>query len=190
MPVEDVDFPVDAPLPPAETSTAPRGPLAETTPESLVQEPHRGAAEDEIGGEETAPAVQAFDPRVSEPFEGLLYLGRLTDTFEAYGHRFAIRTLSTAEVLEIGLLHKPYRDSLSDVKAYQAALVAACVVSVDGKPLPLPVTSEAFDTSLLNRFEFVKRSWFPPLLDVIYERYLNLEAEVDLVLTAMGNPSR
>lgn len=192
MPVEDVDFPEDVhPVPPTATSTAPRGPSGAITPDP-VQEPHRGPAEDASGTEETEKPepLPEFDPRVREDFEGLLYLGRLTDSFEAYGHQFVIRTLSTGEVLEIGLLHKPYKDSLAEVKAYQAALVAACVVSVDGKPMPLPVTNEPFDTALANRFEYVKRTWFPPLLDVIYERFLLLEAKVDAVLAGMGNQSR
>lgn len=191
MPVEDSDFPPDeeaAPLPPAVTSTVPRGPSV-TTPDPAL-EPHRDPVEEANSTEEAKTPIAEFDPKVRQDFEGLLYLGRLTDEFEAFGHSFIIRTISTDEVLEVGLLHKPYKDSISEVKAYQAALVAACVVSVDGKALPLPVTNDPYDTALSNRFHYVKRSWFPPLLDVIYERYLLLEARVDEALTAMGNRSR
>ena len=136
-----------------------------------------------------AEAPPEFDPRFRQDFEGLLYLGRLTDTFSWLGHTFTIRTLSSGEVLEVGLLHKKYVGTLADVKAYQAALVAACVVEVDGQPMPVPLTNAAADTALVNRFNYVLRSWFPPTLDVVYERYLLLEARVGEVIEAMGKAS-
>lgn len=160
-----------------------------TTPDDQDPEPHRDAAEDESGQDGTEPLPE-FDPRVRDDFDGLLYLGRLTDSFSYAGHEFTIRTLSTGELLEVALLHKPYAGTMGDAKAYQAALAAACMVSVDGKPMPLPITNEATDTALVNRFEYVKRTWFPPLIDVIYGRFLDLEDKVDRVLEAMGNPSR
>jgi hypothetical protein len=190
MPVEDDDFPPDvvATDPPATTGTTPRGPSV-TTPD-LDLEPHRDAAEDTSEQEETTEPLPEFDPKHRLDFEGLLYLGALTHEFTYLGHAFKIRTLSTDEVLEIGLLHRPYVDTLSDVKAYQAALVAACVVTVDGKPLPMPITNDVADTPLANRFAYVRRSWFPPILDAVYEQYLLLEGRVDDVLRSMGNPSR
>lgn len=193
MPVEDVDFPeeVGETIPPVTTSTAPRGPSSVPTPDDLDLEPHRDAAEDATDGEETeAPALPEFDPRVRNEFDGLLYLGRLTDAFTYMGHDFVIRTLSTGEILDVALLHKPYLGTMGDIKAYKAALVAACVESVDGRPMPLPITNQPMDTALANRFAYVQKTWFPPLIDVIYERFLALEEMVDRVLAAMGNPSR
>lgn len=189
MPVEDDDFPPDvvAQVSPEPTSTVPRGPSV-TTPD-LDLEPHRDAAEEAEDQEETEPLPE-FDPKHRLDFEGLLYLGALTDEFSYLGHKFLIRTLTTNEVLEVGLLHKPYADSLGDVKAYQAALVAACVIKVDGQSLPLPITNDVSDTPLANRFQYVREHWFPPILDAIYERYLLLERRVDDALRAMGNPSR
>jgi hypothetical protein len=130
--------------------------------------------------------IPQFDPRVRQDFEGLLYLGRLTDQFTWLGHRFTIRTLTAGEILEVGLLHRQYVGTLADVKAYQAAVVAACCIDVDGKPMPVPITNQVADTELLNRFQFVLQSWFPPTLDAIYERYLLLEARVEEVIRAMG----
>src|SRR5690606_3529884 len=117
---------------------------------------------------------------------GLLYIGRLTDDFYWLGHHFVIRTLTMGEIIEVGLLHKEYAGSLADVKAYQAAVVAGCVVSVDGKPLPMPLTNDPQDTELINKFQYVLRSWYPPTLDVVYERYLLLEARANQVIEAMG----
>lgn len=129
---------------------------------------------------------QGFDQRFRQDFEGLLFIGKLTDTFTWLGHRFTIRTIPSDDLLEMGLLHKPYVGTIADVKAYQMLVVAACIVAVDDQPPPFPVTNETTDTLLLNRFNFVRRSWFPPTVDVIYERYLLLEKRVEDVIEEMG----
>jgi len=195
MPLEHGDWPVEEPAaqqdPAGEVtgSDSLDGPLPVPTPGSPVLEPHR------VGPEASNPpqakeVLPVFDPKVREDFEGLLYLGRLSTTFTRLGHDFEIRTLTTGEILEIGMLAKPYRDSMADVKAYQAAVVAACVTRVDGRPMPTPVTDDVLDTGMSNRFNYVLRSWFPPLLDIVYEQYLLLEDRVGQVLEAMGKASR
>jgi hypothetical protein len=126
-----------------------------------------------------------FDPKHRQDFEGLLYLGRLTHEFEWLGHKFLIRTLAVDETLEIGLVTQPYNGTVSEPKAYQAAVVAACVVKVDGKPMPVPLSDDPGDSALLNRMETVKR-WFPPTLDKVYEEFMLLEDRVVKVLDAMG----
>lgn len=196
MPVEDAawDDPAPGPVqvPPVEvTDTVPRGPSV-TTPD-LDLEPHRDPVEDASDDGEEAPddePLPEFDPKVRQDFDGLLFLGKLEDEFYWLGHRFVIRTLVTDEILEVGLLHKQYAETLADVKAYQAAVAAACVVTVDGKPLPQPLSVDPSDTALRNRFDYVRKSWYPSVLDQVYQRYLMLEGKVDAVIEAMGNPSR
>jgi hypothetical protein len=192
MPVEDGEWDEQYPTPPADSAnlgTTSFGPGVETplAGDSPISEPHPETLVEmsESADTKTEP-IPEFDPKVHQDFEGLLYLGRLTDQFTWLGHRFLIRSLSAGEILEVGLLHKPYVGSLADVKAYQAAVVAACVLEVDGKPMPVPLTNERTDTSLVNRFDYLLRSWFPPTLDAIYERYLLLEARVEEVIEAMG----
>ena len=136
--------------------------------------------------EEPPEPPPEFDSRYREEFEGLLYLGKLNHRFSWAGHRFVIRTLTSGDITEIGLLHKPYRDTVGETKAYQALVVAACIETVDGKALPLPITNQAEDTMLVNRFEYVLRVWFPPTLDAVYEQYLILETKVEEALKAMG----
>jgi hypothetical protein len=141
---------------------------------------------DEGDGAAPEEPLPEFDTRWREPFEGLVFLGRLQKTFRWMGHKFLIRTLVTDEVLEVGLLHAQYVNTLADVKAYQAAVVAACVIKVDDQPMPLPITDDQVDTPLAARFEYVLKHWFPPILDVVYEEYLELEVTVNKVLAAMG----
>ena len=154
-------------------------------------EPHRESQVDESASPDPSDdeSVPEFDERHKRDFEGLLYIGHLQDEFVWFGHKFVIRTLKTGEILEVGLLHSKYVGSLSDIKAYQAAVIAACVVSVDGRPLPMPLSSKAEDTALYPRFQHVL-DWHPPVLDAIYEKFLLLEARVNEVIDAMVEASK
>lgn len=133
-----------------------------------------------------AEIQEGFDPRFRQDFEGLLFIGKLTDNFTWLGHRFVIRTIPSDDLLEIGLLHKPFNATVSDVKAYQMLVVAATIVSIDGQQPPFPISNEVGDTLLNNRFRWVQKSLFPPTIDVIYERYLILEKRVEDVIEEMG----
>lgn len=151
-------------------------------------------ADGEQTGADQEPGPQAeelpkFDQRFTEEFNGLLFVGALTDTFTWLGHEFVIRTLTTGELAEVALAVKKYGDTDAALKVWQAAVVAACVMTVDGRPMPLPLTNDPNDTEFLNRFRFVMRSWFPPTLDAVYQRYYNLELTVRRVIEAMGNHS-
>lgn len=136
---------------------------------------------DEVS-EEPQPA--AFDPRYREEFEGLLFIGSLRKRFRWAGHEFVIRTLVTNELLEVSLLQKPYQGSMGEIKAYQAAVVAASILSVDGKPPPLPITDEI--SALEARFHYVINHWQPIVIDMLYGQVMDLEAKVNEVLAAMG----
>lgn len=166
------------------TSTGPAQDAPPASSETPSENLEPQEAEDIQAQAEEEPLPE-FDPKWRDEFEGLIFIGALTRTFSYLGHQFIIRTLTVDEILEIGLLTKPYRGTLGDTKAYQAAVTAACVVSVDGNNLPIPITNEVSDTLLLNRFNYVKRHWFPPILDAIYEQYLVLENTVDSVLKSM-----
>lgn len=146
-----------------------------------------GADSQEAGAQEDP--LPEFDPRFREEFEGLLYIGALTETFTWLGHQFQIRTLTTGEVLEVALAAKPYEGTEGADKSYQAAVVAACVMSIDGKPMPAPITKDPGDTPFLNRFRYVLEHWYPTVLDAVYERYYRLEITVREVIDAMGNRS-
>lgn len=136
--------------------------------------------------DETAsnPAVPSFDPRYTEEFEGLLFLGALRKRFRWMGHEFVLRSLVTSEVLEVGLIQKPYMGSMGEIKAYQAAVVAASILSVDGKPPPIPVTD--MDSDLEARFQYVITHWQPIVIDMLYGQVLSLEMTVNETLSAMG----
>jgi hypothetical protein len=159
------------------------GPSSDALVQSTEPQP---ATDDGVESESQVPdPLPEFDPKYRRAFDGLLYLGKLTDSFEWLGHTFTIRTMTANEVLEIGLIHAPYVGTMAEVKAYQALVVAACVVEVDGRPLVIPLTDAPEDTPLRNRFRYVIDHWYPPTLDAIYERFLLLEKQASDVIGAM-----
>lgn len=136
---------------------------------------------------EEAPPLPTFDPRYIEDFEGLLYIGALGVTFPWLGHRFKIRTLTTGEIIEVGMAVKQYDGTVGDNTAYQAAICAACLVSVDGNPLPAPIAKG--ESRIENAFKYVIDNWFPSTISKVYDEYYQLEFKVREVIEAMGKVS-
>lgn len=180
----------EGPLDPArdEAATSPGPPLSSQAPADST-DPLTADVADQGEVEQDEEELPEFDPRFREEFDGLLFLGFLRDTFTWAGHTFQIRTMRVDELLEVALVSRPYVGTLGEAKGYQSAVVAAVVERVDGKPMPMPITNEPSDTPLKARFDFVLRSWFPPVIDVIYDRYMALEDKARQVLDAMGKVS-
>lgn len=153
---------------------------------SSTAPPTEGTTPGSTSGEPSEVALPEFDPRYREEFEGLLYLGYLTNEFSWMGHRFKIRTMTSGEYIEAGLAVRPYKDSIGESRAYVAAMVAGCLVLVDGRPLAIPITKDPSDSEFANRFRVILDSWFPWTIDKVYEEFLKLEARVEEILAAMG----
>lgn len=131
-------------------------------------------------------APKEFDPRWREPFHGLLYLGQLDEEFVIWGHKFRIVTPSQAERMQIGVVHKPFANTLSTEIAFETVLVAAYLHSIDGQELPAPVLNTAKDNALQDRYNWVVENLKRPVIAKVYNKCLALEEQVDEVLAAMG----
>lgn len=138
--------------------------------------------------ESTESEVPKFDDRYVEPLQGMLFLGALKTRFSYCGHDFVIRTLVTGEYAEIAVVAQRYVGTNFEGKAYQAATVAACLVSVDGKDLPvMPVSNDQSNVSA--RFDYIMRRWHPPIVDYVFSRFYELEAKVRELIDELGKPS-
>jgi hypothetical protein len=161
------------------------GPLPSSPAPEAVQEPQPGGPVEESGSEQQDPPIE-FDPRWRQEFSGLLYVGKLEDTFQWLGHQFRIRTLKSGEMLEVALIVKRYEGTIGAARAYANAIAAACLVEVDRKGLPIPITTDPDDTPFLNRFEYVNSNYHALVIDAVYDRYVELEAKVGDIIQAMG----
>lgn len=135
--------------------------------------------------------VPSFDPRLVEPFEGLLFLGSLSKSFLYLGHRFNIRTLNQGEILIVPRLMQDWVGGIGEAKAYTVAMVALCIDSVDGQNLPLPVEERRAGNIdwARQRFDYVQNHWFPFTIDKVYSEYLTLEQTALDVVEALEKAS-
>lgn len=186
MPLPEDEALIPAPVPEG-TAAASAPPAPPPVDDSRAEEAHSESGQD--ADDEDSEPLPEFDPRWREEFHGLLYLGRLTHDFEYLGHSFRIRTLSTADLLEVALVVKQYTETLGATRAFNAAIVAASLVSIDNHPLPVPITTKPTDTEFRNRFNWATQNLFPPVMDVLYQEYLVLNATVAKVFDALGEAS-
>jgi len=100
---------------------------------------------------------------------GLLVVGRLTDEIDIFGHKIVIRTLTIGQELEASLVSNKYRETDDVGRAYATAIVAACIESVDGRPLIGGLGPE--EESLENRYRYIQDNWYWMTVRVIYEEY-------------------
>lgn len=140
--------------------------------------------------DEDGNLLPSFDTKYVEPFKGLAYIGALSDTFSWLGHTFSIRTLRDGEKLAVASIIKPYVETMGADRAYADAMVAMCITEVDGSDLPIPIgeSRKAHEWGL-QRFLYVKDTWFSTTVDVVFNRYLVLEDLARQVVAAMEKAS-
>jgi hypothetical protein len=130
----------------------------------------------ERDGETVLEPIEAsgFPDSAMEPVAGLLWLGYLTDSATLFGHSFVIKTLTRGEKLTVAILTKEWEETLGLADAYQAATVAASLLSVDSQPL-VDLDPSADRAAAVGRtFDRVK-GWYGPVLDALFERVNDLE---------------
>lgn len=161
-------------------------PPSSETPEDFQEPPGQPGSDEQRPDVEAPDSPREFDPKYRDPFTGLLFLGYLEDTIRIYGHTFRIATPTQNERIEMGLLHKPYVDSLASEIAYQTLLVSAYLLEVDGEELPQPILNKSKSGAVADRFRWVSENLRPPVIDQLFSSCLVLEGEVRQVLEAMG----
>ena len=159
----------------------------------LSADPPPSSDAPEVDGSLPGPDVEdlpMFNEKYVEDFNGLMYLGALTKTFEWVGHKFKIRTLTADEYLLVAILTKPYAGTIGEARAFSTAVVSLCVDLVDGQPLPVPIMTHSDENAwAYQRFNYVKARWFNPTIDLVYREFLVLEERANLVLAEMGKAS-
>ncbi len=172
------------PYSPAPGSEAPK-------PDQLAQEPSQEAQaeapEAEAPEAEEPDPLPEFDERHRDAFQGLIYLGRLSHSFELWGHTFVAHTLTSEEHIHVALYMKQYEGTRSTNAVYQSAIVATAVDSVDGQSLPEPLGFTQNKTDVAT--PWVMKNWMPAVREKIWEEVFALEEVARHVLEEMGNAS-
>jgi len=137
--------------------------------------------------EEQAPPVveEPFPDEWKLPFQGLLLIGKLEGEFDWLGHHFLIRTLTTNEILEVGLVTARYQGSSGESWAYMTAIAGTCLVSIDRQPMPFPMVQTGA-SEVQSRFDWARTSLYQPAIEEVYKQFAVLQAKVDEVVAQMG----
>jgi hypothetical protein len=135
------------------------------------EEPEEEMSWENVEPEEETPQ----DSELSLDVLGLLQLGKLTTKADIYGHEVVIRTLTVGEELEIGLLTEQFKNTSEDGRAYATAVVAASLISINRKPLPIkPLGPEDEVNALSYKFDYIKTRYYWPVIKRIYDEYMKL----------------
>jgi hypothetical protein len=128
--------------------------------------------------------VETFPNEWKDEFEGLLFVGYLQREITRIPfHKFVVKTLTINDKLEISLLTKPYLESVGYGRAYKAAVVAAGLVSVDGKEL---VSSNKNINVIKQKYDYVVNNWYDTTVELLYNEIEALENRVIIVLQELG----
>lgn len=107
-----------------------------------------------------------FAPEVADDVQGLLHLGKLSKSFEVFGHRIVLKTLTMEEELAVGQIIDEYGGSFFQGKAATAAYVAAGLVTVDGEEVTRALQNDPV-ARVRAKFNYITR-WDPVVVDAIY----------------------
>jgi hypothetical protein len=117
------------------------------------------------------------DSELSPDTLALLQVGRLSSKINVFGNEVRIKTLTVGEELEIGLLTKQYLNTAEQGRAYGTAVVAACIESINRKPLPVKPLGLEDESNLLSyKFDYITARYYWPVIEKIYEEYMKLLA--------------
>lgn len=128
--------------------------------------------------------IDSFPEEWKEEFEGLLFLGRLQrEVTRIPFHKFVVRTLTVNEKLEVSLIAKPFIETIGYGRAYKTAVVAAGLVSVDGRDL---IPANKGINVIRQKYEYVVNNWYDSVVEILYNEIDALENRVVLVLQELG----
>ena len=143
------------------------------------------AATPEGYSEEPEPGALEFDDKHRQPLEGLLYLGALRKQFSWGGHTFNIRTLRTEELLTVSQI-VTRNEGMGADRAYITATAAASIEMIDGRQFVKPMGP---DDNLVELKYRQALKWFSWTADAVYEEYRALEAQVEDIISRLGESS-
>lgn len=133
--------------------------------------------------QEPEPEFDSFDYKWRNKFEGLAYLGHLEGQVKIPYHEFTVRTLKVGEKIRVVEMVQHLEPSMSYARAYRAAIVAAGLVLVDGKPLL--VGSRNID-AISQKYQYVIDNWYDFVVDSLFDKINELEGQVHEILKQLG----
>lgn len=119
-------------------------------------------------------------------FQSLLTIGQTTKKVDVLGHPVVLKSMTVSDELMVGMESKAYKGSEAFARAYQSAVVAASVVSIDGKQLYVPLSPEESDSEVFRKRVEKVHSLYPIVVSEIYRQYMEVEKEFAQLAKKLG----
>lgn len=159
-----------------------------------------GPAQEGVAYDEDGDLIARFDagmPDDPEPGEGLspeeelmfaslLTCGRRSKSIKIMDHTVVVETVNGDDDLRIGLYAKPYVGSLGEQRAYQIAVAAAGIRSIDGKPFATTVYTDVDNSALFDEKVAKVQRMYPHVIQRIYRAVVDAEKEFAELVDRLG----
>jgi hypothetical protein len=152
--------------------------------------PPQGAEEDRHPVQEQAPAPPPepieLSPEEQVMFSSLLTCGRRSKTVRIFDHTVVVQTLCGDDDLRVGLYAKQYTGTFGEQRAYQIAVAAAGIRTIDGKPFAQALFEEAADDALFDSKTAKMAQMYPHVINMVYRAVMDAEQEFVELATRLG----
>lgn len=155
----------------------PKGPQSEA--EDQIIDQVNATTPEEDPGEELSPEEELM-------FSTLLTCGRRSKTVKILDHTVVVETVNGDDDLRIGLYAKPYVGSLGEQRAYQIAVAAAGLRSIDGKPVVTTLYQDADPSGLFDEKAAIVQRMYPHVIQRIYRAVVDAEKEFAELVDRLG----
>lgn len=123
-------------------------------------------------------------------FSSLLTCGRRHKIITVMGdHKVAIQSLTGDDDLRIGLYTKAYKDSDAYPRAYQIAVCASGIRTIDNRPLYSPITEDEDDQAVFTEKVERMKKFYPVVITEIYRSIMELDGEFAELARKLGKLS-
>lgn len=136
--------------------------------------------------EEKIDDVTELSPEERSRFQSLLTIGQTTKKVDVLGHPVVIKTMTVADELMVGLESQKYRGSEAFPRAYQSAVLAASVVTIDEKQLYVPISPEESDSEVFQKRLEKIHALYPIVVSEIYRHYMDVEKDFAQLAQKLG----
>jgi hypothetical protein len=134
--------------------------------------------------------ISQLNQQDSNIFQELAHIGHVTHTFQWSNYEFTIRTLTIDEEIAVGQLIKHLDKTVIQEKALVVGIVAASLVSINGKyPFPETFVEDPI-AKLRENYRYIAENWHWPIVAKLNEQYLILQEKMYKSLTELENLSQ
>ena len=133
-----------------------------------------------------AEEVTELSPEEEVMFASLMTCGRRTKVVHILDHTVVVQTLCGDDDLRIGLYVKEYVGSMGEQRAYQIAVAAAGIRTIDGQPLVQSLYAEADNDALFQQKVTKVAQMYPTVINRIYRAVMDAEKEFVELATKLG----